>query len=96
MDISEPSYMIVVNGTDYVLKNNQWVIPSGNDPQSEALTSIQVCGGSAEIFASTTPGLPIAHVVRLAALRDFSLQDYSLSVVGADTMYRTNKRPVVG
>ena len=80
VDISEPTYIIVFNGTDYVMKNGQWVTPSGTDPAPVALTTIQICGATSQIFGSSTPGLPVTHVLRLAALRDFTSQNYSIAV----------------
>jgi hypothetical protein len=80
VDVSEPTYVALFNGTDYVSKNNQWVIPSGTDPMPQVFTSIQICDGATQIYAGSAPGLPITHVLRLAMLRDFTNPTFSAAV----------------
>ncbi|QBB68886.1 hypothetical protein ELE36_00015 (plasmid) [Pseudolysobacter antarcticus] len=74
VDVSEPTYVSILNHTDYVLKNNQWQIPAGSDPAAEPITTSLICHALWQIYASSTPGLPAGHVLRLAALRDFTDQ----------------------
>jgi hypothetical protein len=80
VDVSEPTYVALFNGTDYVSKNNQWVIPSGTDPMPQVFTSIQICDGATQIYAASTPGLLVTHVLRLAMLRDFTNPTFSAAV----------------
>ena len=80
VDVSEPTYVALFNGTDYVSKNNQWVIPSGTDPMPQVFTSIQICDGATQIYAGSAPGLPVTHVLRLAMLRDFTNPTFSAAV----------------
>ena len=90
VDVSEPTYMLVFNGTDYVLKNNQWQLPTGSDPAAEALATIQICNSTSKVYGSSAPGLPVVHILRLAALRDFTAQIYSIGIVGSNGLVFRN------